>query len=159
MATEDSTPGVRFPPPLIFTLGLLAGWALDRWVRPLPLVGPDHRAWLYLHAAAFGLVALWLLGSALGVFRRQGNDPRPWREDSALVVGGLYRYTRNPMYLGMALLVVALALALDSLWPLLTLVPVLAIVRAYVIGREEAYLAKRFGIAYLDYKAKVPRWL
>lgn len=158
MNETPATPGVRFPPPLIFALGLGAGLALEHWHASLPLLDPARAWWLDLHAAAFGLVAIWLLGSALRGFRRKGTDPRPWREDSALVEEGIYQHTRNPMYLGMALAYVAITLALNSLWPVLTFVPVILLIRFYVIGREERYLARLFGQAYLDYCQKVRRW-
>jgi protein-S-isoprenylcysteine O-methyltransferase Ste14 len=158
MEKTTGNPGVRFPPPLMFLIGLAAGWAIHHWVLAWPLVAPERAHWLYAPAAGFGLVAVWLIGSALGGFRRQGTDPRPWREDSALVVGGIYRQTRNPMYLGMALAYVTITLALDSWWPLLTLVPVLLVIRRHVIAREEAYLLRRFGADYFDYCFRVRRW-
>lgn len=158
MNAAPANPGVRFPPPLIFVLGLGAGLALERWVLAWPLVAAPRELWLSLHAAGTALAAIWLIGSALGGFRRRGTDPRPWREDSALVEAGIYRHTRNPMYLGMALAYVAITLALNTLWPLLTLVPVLFVIRYYVIGREEAYLTRHFGQPYLDYCQRVRRW-
>lgn len=158
MTQDAATPGVRFPPPLIFTLGLAAGLALEYLRAPWPLVDPTRVVWLHLHALGLGIAAIWLVGSALGGFRRQGTDPRPWREDSALVVAGIYRHTRNPMYLGMALAYGALTLALNTLWPLLTFVPVILLIRYYVIGREERYLARLFGQPYLDYCRRVRRW-
>lgn len=154
----DSHPGVRIPPPLLFAIGLLAGFALEHWLLPLPLVSPARLTWLRVLACGFALASAWLLVSALGGFRRRGTDPRPWREDSALVVEGIYRHTRNPMYVGMALLVAALALWCNSAWPLVALGPTLLVVRYYVIAREEAYLALRFGDDYRDYHGKVPRW-
>lgn len=153
-----ATPGVRVPPPLIFLAGLSAGLALEYFHASLPLLDPARAWWLDLHAFGLGVVAIWLLGSALGGFRRKGTDPRPWREDSALVVEGIYRHTRNPMYLGMALAYAAVALAFNTLWPVLTLVPVLLLVRYYVIGREERYLTALFGDAYRDYCREVRRW-
>ena len=158
MNQPATDPGVRFPPPLMFLLALAIGWALHRWWLPWPLVDPGHAWWLYPLAAAFALLALWLLGSALGLFRRRGNDPRPWREDSTLVVDGIYRQTRNPMYVGMTLLGVAGALALNTAWPLPWLAAAVVIVRRYVIAREEAYLMRRFGRDYSDYQARVRRW-
>ena len=87
-----------------------------------------------------GLVAVWLLASSLRSFRRNRNDPRPWREDTALVEESLYRHTRNPMYLGMALAYATVALAFNALWPLLLLVPVevrvLGAARVQVEGRK-----------------------
>ena len=151
-------PGVRFPPPLMFLLGLAAGWAIPFALFDWPLLSAARAHWRWIPAAAFGLAALWLLVSALGGFRRKGNDPRPWREDSALVVEGIYEHTRNPMYLGMAMAYGAITLALNTLWPLLMLVPVLLLIRYYVIAREERYLAQLFGDAYRDYCRQVRRW-
>lgn len=156
---NDNTPGVRFPPPLIFLLGLLAGIGMEHMLFDWALVRPERLVWLRLLALGFAAAAGWLLVAALGGFRRKGNDPRPWREDSALVVEGIYRHTRNPMYLGMALAYVAIAAWLNTLWPLLALGPVLFTIQHYVIGREEAYLERRFGEAYRDYCAKVRRWM
>ncbi|MBB5015497.1 methyltransferase family protein [Rehaibacterium terrae] len=157
--SDDATPGVRFPPPLIFLLGLLAGIGLEYMLFDWTLVRPERLFWLRLLALGFAAAAAWLLVAALGGFRRQGNDPRPWREDSALVVEGIYRHTRNPMYVGMALAYVAIATWLNTLWPLLTLGPVLFAIRHYVIAREEAYLERRFGEAYRDYCRRVRRWM
>jgi protein-S-isoprenylcysteine O-methyltransferase Ste14 len=156
---SDPGPAVRFPPPLIFLSGFAGGWAFDHWLLRWALVSEARLLLVYVLAAVFALAALWLLIAALGGFRRRGNDPRPWREDSALVTDGIYRHTRNPMYLGMALLYVAGALGLNSLWPLLTLGPVLFLLHRYVIAREEAYLQRRFGVDYVGYCAQVRRWL
>ena len=154
-----ATPGVRFPPPLIFLLGLGAGFALDVLLFHWNLVSPSLLPVLRGLAGLFALVALVLLGLALGGFRRKGNDPRPWREDTAFVEDGIYRHTRNPMYVGMALIYAATALAFNTLWPLITLGPVIVVIHYYVIAREEAYLADRFGQTYLDYCTRVRRWL
>jgi protein-S-isoprenylcysteine O-methyltransferase Ste14 len=78
---------------------------------------------------------------------------------NALTFEGPYRFTRNPMYVGMALLQGGLALAGNALWPLVALIPVLWIVRTQVIDKEEQYLERRFGQQYRDYKARVRRWL
>lgn len=155
----DRGPGVRLPPPLIFTLGLAAGGALQ-WLGPdLPQVPPGGLVALRSVAALLGLASVLLLTAALGGFRRRGTDPRPWRPDSALVVDGIYRRTRNPMYLGMALLYAAIALGLNAAGPLLLLPAVLAVIRWQVIAREEAYLGRLFGPAYADYCRQVPRWV
>ena len=159
MTDQPATPNVRLPPPLIYLAGLGTGFALDRWWFAMPIVDDARESWLHLHAFAFGLLAVWLLARSLRSFRQNRNDPRPWREDTALVQDSLYRHTRNPMYLGMALAYATVALMFNALWPLLLLVPVLAVIRYYVIGREERYLAERFGQPYLDYCARVRRWL
>jgi len=158
MTQARKGPGVRLPPPLIYLSGLVAGFALDHWWVAMPIVDASRETWVHLHAFAIGLVAVWLLASSLRSFRRRGNDPRPWREDTALVEESVYRHTRNPMYLGMALAYATLALACNALWPLLLLVPVVLVIRYYVIAREERYLAARFGQPYLDYCARTRRW-
>ena len=81
------------------------------------------------------------------------------REGKRMVTDGPFRWTRNPMYLGMTLVYVALALGFDSLGAALLLVPVLLIIRSQVIGREERYLEAKFGDDYRSYKASVRRWI
>jgi hypothetical protein len=94
MSSPATTPGVRFPPPLIFLLGLGAGIALEYTLFPWALVSPSLLCLLRLLAGAFALLAAWLLVSALGGFRRRGNDPRPWRADSAR--GGVGAVLQKP---------------------------------------------------------------
>jgi protein-S-isoprenylcysteine O-methyltransferase Ste14 len=84
---------------------------------------------------------------------------RQWPAASALVVSGPYRFTRNPMYVGLAVLTVAVALFLDTWWPVLLLVPVLFTIQRFVIAREEKYLQRRFGAEYTAYAQRVRRWV
>jgi protein-S-isoprenylcysteine O-methyltransferase Ste14 len=97
--------------------------------------------------------------SAMARFRRAHNNPTPWTPITSLVVDGPYRYTRNPMYLGMAALFVSIAFALGKLWALALLPVVLIVIDRYAIAREERYMERRFGAEYLDYKAGVRRWI
>jgi protein-S-isoprenylcysteine O-methyltransferase Ste14 len=96
---------------------------------------------------------------AIATFRRAGTTPHPAGPTTALAVGGPYRFTRNPMYLGLVFLLAALALLANSLWPLILLPVVIVNVRRAVIDREERYLTAKFGEEYLRYKARVRRWL
>ena len=105
-------------------------------------------------------VAGLLVGiSGLSLFHRNGTNPEPWKPSSALVTAGIYRFTRNPMYLGMLLLYAGIALATGGLLTASAAVPVFLILNFYVIGREEAYLERRFGSAYAAYRDEVKRWL
>ena len=70
-----------------------------------------------------------------------------------------YRFTHNPIYLGMVLGLIGLDIALNSLWLLLTLVPFALVIRYGVVAREEAYLERKFGDDYRRYRARVRRWL
>jgi protein-S-isoprenylcysteine O-methyltransferase Ste14 len=153
-----SGPNVRYPPPFVFVLGIVAGWLLYR-VFPLPLTGPAARSagtlvgWL-LVALGAGL-SVW----ALATFRGARTAISPNRPASNLVTLGPYRLSRNPMYLGLSLLYLGVTLLVNSLWILLLLPVVIAILHLTVIRREERYLAATFGITYDEYRRQVRRWL
>lgn len=150
MTGEDS-PRVFVPPPLIFGGLLVLGLLVD---RPAAAFGAAQVA-----AILAALVGIGLIATALGLFRSKRTRAEPWQPSSALVCDGLYRFTRNPMYLGMAILSLAIALFFTS-WPagLMTLVAV-AIIDRTVIPREEKYLARRFDDEYSVYRRRVRRWL
>jgi protein-S-isoprenylcysteine O-methyltransferase Ste14 len=76
-----------------------------------------------------------------------------------VVAHGPFRFTRNPMYVAMGTVYLGVTALVNSLWPLLLFPPAVWIIGRYMIAREEAYLERKFGHAYLDYKAKVRRWL
>jgi protein-S-isoprenylcysteine O-methyltransferase Ste14 len=97
--------------------------------------------------------------SAAYLFRRAGTTPNPTKPTSALVIWGPYRFTRNPMYVGMAVLYCGGTLLLNDPWPLAFLPLVMALVQRRVIAREEAYLERKFGDEYRAYKARVRRWI
>ncbi|MGH2962537.1 MAG: methyltransferase family protein [Solirubrobacterales bacterium] len=103
---------------------------------------------------------LWLAldGAAMLFFRRAGTSMIPFVPTTALVTAGPYRYTRNPMYLGMAFLYVALALGTGVIWALIVLPLVIAAVDQLVIALEEGYLVRKFGEPYCDYMTRVRRW-
>jgi protein-S-isoprenylcysteine O-methyltransferase Ste14 len=107
------------------------------------------------------LVAGWagLMFAAFGLFRRRSTSIIPNRPANALVITGPYRFTRNPMYVSLALLTIALAIVLDTWWPIVLLVPALVIIRVTVIAREERYLRRRFGADYEAYTRRVRRWI
>jgi protein-S-isoprenylcysteine O-methyltransferase Ste14 len=105
-------------------------------------------------AAAFAL-AVW----AIVTIRRAGTAVETVKPTTAIVANGPYRFTRNPIYLGMVLGQIGLAIGFDSLWILATLVAFYFVLRHGVIAREEAYLERKFGRGYLDYKSRVRRWL
>lgn len=151
-------PGVRYPPPLLFVFGLGAGWLLHR-AYPLPLLGADARtAGVVL---GWGGVLLWavLTVSAVSSFRRARTAIIPNRPATMLVLGGPYRFTRNPMYLALVLLYLGVGLLINSIWTLLLLPLVLLILYVTVIRREERYLAAAFGASYDVYRAQVRRWI
>jgi protein-S-isoprenylcysteine O-methyltransferase Ste14 len=153
-----SGPDVRYPPPLLFVLGVLVGWLLHR-AFPLPLIGPTARStaalvgWLLV--ALGGGLSVW----GLVTFRGAGTSVRPNQPASTLVTHGPFRLSRNPMYVGLSLVYLGVMLLLNSLWTGLFLPLVIAILYLTVIRREERYLAATFGIAYDEYRRRVRRWL
>ena len=154
MSSADG-PKVRIIPPLVYLAGLVAGHLLNRWF-PIDIF-PDRAVWYV--SAIFLLLGVPLSASAMVNFSRAGTTIRPDRASSALVVAGPYRFTRNPMYVGLAAVYLGLAVAERSLWSLILLPVVLVIIRYAVIAHEEAFLERRFGQSYRDYKARVRRWL
>jgi protein-S-isoprenylcysteine O-methyltransferase Ste14 len=152
------TSGVRIFPPFIYA-GLFAlGYAVHRFVPAYLWPGGTPPA---ARAAAWILIAIWLTlsGSAVFLFRRAGTTPNPMQPTTAIVLHGPFRFTRNPMYLSLVALYGAVTLFVNSLWPLVLLPVVVALIQREVIAREEAYLEAKFGEEYRAYKARVRRWL
>ncbi len=105
------------------------------------------------------LIGLLLGVRALREFQRAKTHVEVYQPATALVTTGLYRYTRNPIYLGLTAAYVGAALLAGSLWVLGLLLPLALVVHYGVVLREEQYLAEKFGAAYQQYQASVRRWL
>jgi protein-S-isoprenylcysteine O-methyltransferase Ste14 len=124
---------------------------------PLPFVPAAVPAgWL---GGAVFVSALALFAWAITTITRAGSNVPTNMPTTSIVATGPYRFTRNPIYLGMMLGLVGLAIAFDSLWLLMTLVPFFLVIRYGVVAREEAYLERKFGQVYRRYRARVRRWL
>jgi protein-S-isoprenylcysteine O-methyltransferase Ste14 len=143
------------PPPLLFAAGLAVGILLDGLLTDSDLAGAAPLVVGALLVAAG--VALQV--GFLRMFQRSRTAILPGREASALVTSGLYRVSRNPGYLGMALAAAGIAILLDAPWALLTVVLTILVVDRGVIAREERYLTERFGDEYRAYCARVRRWI
>jgi protein-S-isoprenylcysteine O-methyltransferase Ste14 len=153
--SQRDAPGVIAPPPLIFLGFLLIGIAWDCLAGSALAVG----TWRSAAGGILCLAAAAFLVPALGLFRKAGTRAEPWKPTTAIVTGGIYALTRNPMYVGMALAYAGLALLASSLAALLLLPLALLMMQFGVILREEAYLSAKFGSEYLRYQARVRRWL
>ena len=147
--------GVIAPPPLIFLAGLAVGFGLEALLPGSSL--PDALAWIL--GGPLLLAGVALLFSFERAFTQKKTPANPWRPTTAIATDGPYRLTRNPAYVGMALVYLGIALVSQALWVLLPLPLVLAIVDRGVIAREERYLERKFGQEYLDYKGRVRRWV
>ena len=142
------------PPAYFFlAIALMAGlhwlWPIVRWIpTPWNVVGA---------LPLLGGVVLAVMGNRL--FHKHGTPLHPFAEASTLVVGGPFRYSRNPMYLGMALALIGIAALLGSLTPWLVIPPFIGIIDQLFIRKEERALEQRFGEAYAAYRQKVRRWM
>ena len=156
MADTTDTANVVIRPPVAWGLALLAGFTFH-WLMPVRFVPVALPAgWL---GATLFVLALALFCWALVTMTRAGSNLPTNRPTTAIVDNGPYGFTRNPIYVSMALGLIGLAIAFDSLWLLLMLAPFLLVIRYGVIAREETYLARKFGDVYRDYTSRVRRWL
>lgn len=157
MAEDTDNPNIRFPPPLIYLLVLVLGiWAGGE--LGVPGVGIEASARIAT-GAVVTLLGVAVSFSGAGLFHRLRTAIIPFKPATKLVTTGIYRWTRNPMYLGMTLAYIGLAVAFDSILALLLLSLVLAVIQTQVIAREEAYLERKFGDPYREYKRQVRRWI
>ena len=147
--------GVVAPPPLIYLGGLAVGFALEALLPGTSVSGVVQ----WVLGGVLLVAGLVLLGSFNTAFQRKGTAVEPWKPTTAIVTTGPYRLTRNPAYLGMALVYIGVALLADALWVLVPLPVVLVIIDRMVIAREERYLERKFGQEYLDYKGRARRWI
>ena len=151
------TSGVRAFPPLIAAIGVAIGLALT-FLWPVPIVDPPMARTLVGLGIVLLVLFLALAISANLTFRRAGTPANPYAPTTALTVQGPYRFTRNPMYLGLVLMTVGFALVMNSMWLVLVAVPVLLLLRNLVIVHEERYLEGKFGDDYRAYCKRVRRW-
>jgi protein-S-isoprenylcysteine O-methyltransferase Ste14 len=148
---------VWLPPPLVYLGALIVGILLHSFVLPFPVRPPlSLRILLGLGAVLLGLA---MMAGTVRSFRRTGQDPKPWQSTPEIIASGVYRFTRNPMYVSMALLQLGIGIGLANGWVIALVLPVLVIIYATAIRHEEAYLERKFGGAYVQYKATVRRWL
>jgi len=156
--TDTGTAGVIARPPLLFLVALAIGFVLDRLVRlPVPVPGIDLVYWII--GGSLILIGLALAAAGIRNFSRAGTPFLSIKPTRALVTTGIHGWTRNPIYLGMFLVYGGIGVAAQSPWILIVALPLAITVRLGVVAREEAYLERRFGDAYRDYKARVRRWL
>ena len=148
---------VRFPPPLVFLGGILLGIACAYLLLPAP--APVGRAVSLGGGLALLIAGLAIIASARIHFTRTGQSPIPWKPTPSLILRGPYRFTRNPMYVGMTLIELGIGLAVDNLWISAFALPALVVVHFIAVRPEERYLSEKFGDSYKAYLAQVRRYL
>ena len=146
---------VKFPPPAIFVLLIFAGWGIHN-IFPLPIGVPESFRPMGIAICLFGVAVAILVN---GTFKRKGTAIEPWKPTTSIVTTGFYRWSRNPIYLGFCMFNIGIGLAANNLWITLSAIPGAILVYYIAIEKEESYLEEKFGQEYLDYKAKVRRWI
>jgi protein-S-isoprenylcysteine O-methyltransferase Ste14 len=155
MANDQDNPGIKVPPPLIYLLPLVLGLLLNRKAH-VPFLPSGIRRTIGWPLIGGGV----LLASWFRQTMREADAPvRTDRPVPRLTTEGPFRYTRNPAYVALAMIYAGIAVLRNSLWAIVVLPLVLFVIQREVIGREERYLGRTFGEEYLDYKARVRRWL
>jgi len=150
-----SAPTRRILPPIWLFASLLASYLLHHW---FPIVRLVPEPWNGAGILLIVLGGTLSISSALS-FKRAGTPVLPFAQSTALVTSGWFRYTRNPMYLGMAITLTGVGLLAGSLGALLPLPVFITIIHFRFIRGEERFLEGIFGQSYVDYCARVRRWL
>jgi len=153
--SHSGVPNVKIIPPLVYLAGIVIGIVIS--IRIPTKIVPSSLAWML--GGILIVCGAVLTGSAILKFKGVGTTVRPDRAASTLVVVGPYRITRNPMYLGLALVYVGITIADQSVWALILLPVGLTIIQRRAIAPEEAFLERRFGANYIRYKENVRRWI
>lgn len=156
--TQKDRSNLAFPPPLGLLIALIATYCLARW---LPLGLLDALPAGLVKLLGWGLIIVGALIDISGAyaFRQARTNINPYKPALTIVRSGPYRFTRNPMYLGMVLITAGVGLVMTSLWgPIMALVLFLAL-HNLVVLREEAYLEAKFGDEYRALLSSTRRWL
>lgn len=155
MAESKERAGIKIPAPILtiilVTLAILLGWR-----APLPFPAPT-----FVRLIGFGLA---MLGFILGVlalieFRRHRAATDPKKPVKTFVSSGIYRYTRNPIYLGFVFILIGLPLNMGNYWGFILAWPLITLMTNMVIKHEETQMEKKFKEQYADYRSRVRRWL
>jgi protein-S-isoprenylcysteine O-methyltransferase Ste14 len=152
---EPDSSGVVVPPPVIYLVGLVVGRLLGAGY-PLGRI-PDPIRWGL--GGALGIAGLGIMLPALRLMRRAETPINPTKPTTRLVRTGPFRATRNPLYLSLLLIYAAIAILTNAISALALLPAVIVTVDRVVISREEAYLERKFGDEYREYRARVRRWI
>ncbi|PYR38118.1 MAG: isoprenylcysteine carboxylmethyltransferase family protein [Acidobacteria bacterium] len=152
-AASADNPGVIVWPPLLYGGALIVVLIL-RAVWPMPIVAATT-VWLGL---AFVVIGLAIMATGRRTMTAAGTNVNPSRPATTIVSSGPFRFTRNPLYVGVTLIFGGLTLAFNTWWGFIVLVPVLITMHFGVVLREERYLERKFGEPYRQYRSRVRRY-
>jgi protein-S-isoprenylcysteine O-methyltransferase Ste14 len=151
-------PVMRIPVPWVFILAYLIGFVVQLYL-PIQIRSPEIVRTALIAGLILVVIGVAVAFSALGIFRKRSTTTIPFETPTSLVTSGPYRFTRNPMYVGLTLVYLGVAGTRAEIWPVIVLPVMLAYVNFIVIPVEERHLQNAFGDAYAHYGARVRRWL
>ncbi len=151
-------PNIVVIPPLALLVAVAASFALKAFF-PLPVLPPFPWGAGLVLGVPLMIGAFWVNFAGAGRFLAEGTPINPYKPVQKIVASGVYRFTRNPMYLGMLAALIALGFIFSNAWVLPAAIILFAIFHWGVVLREEAYLKKKFGAPYEDYLRKTRRWI
>jgi protein-S-isoprenylcysteine O-methyltransferase Ste14 len=157
MENKKDHPGIYVPPPIVYALTFLVAVFLQ---KKAPINDSFfHRQLTKIVGAGLLMIALFFLLRSLRQFFLTKNTLVTILPTHSLQTNGIYHITRNPMYIGLAIVYLGISCLIGNWWNILLFPLLLLLIQEYMIKREEKYLERRFGQAYVDYKSKVRRWL
>ena len=149
-------PRIFFPPPLIAISLVLAGWLVDHYWWALTIGDIE---WTRAVGNVLLVASLVLIIVSALPFWIHKTSLEPWEPTSTIIQTGVYKFSRNPIYLAFCIASVGSGFTLNSFWVLVSVLPLVLVLRFAIIRREEVYLEGKFGQPYLDYKSRVRRWI
>jgi protein-S-isoprenylcysteine O-methyltransferase Ste14 len=158
MSNAPRGPGIRYPPPVIFIGGFLVAWFLEGQLS-FEIDGAGASTRQVALGAVLVAGGLALMVSGMVTFVRARTAIIPYHAARQLVTSGPYRFTRNPMYLGLTCGYFGVAVLLNLAWPIVVLPLVLIVLTLAVINLEERHLREAFGEDYNAYCRRVRRWI
>lgn len=155
MEKDKKGAAVKFPPPLIFIIGMVIGYVIH-YKFPISL---EESIYMNLFGKFLITVAIIILSYVLYLFFKAKTHIEPWKPTSAIISTGLFAYSRNPIYAAFCVATVGLGLVFNNMWMVVSFIPSAIFVYHIAIKKEEQYLENKFGDEYLLYKQNVRRWL
>src|SRR5258706_7142539 len=157
MENKKDSPGVYIPPPLFYVLTFLVAIFIQ---KKAPIDDSlFHLQITKIIGILFLVISLFFLVTSLIKFFQSKNTLILIKPASSLQTNGIYSTSRNPMYVGLAIVYLGITCLIGNWWNIILFPLLLLVIKEYVIKKEEKYLERAFGEKYLDYKSRVRRWL
>lgn len=156
---QNDHPDVIAPPPVIFCIFFFTGVILDLIFQIDLFPINERNLAILIPGYTVILISLLIVSTSVQNLKKHNTTHKVNKPTSNLVKTGIYKYSRNPIYLSVLILFIGVSVILNSLIILILVIPLFFILDQGVIKREEIYLESKFGTEYTEYKKKVRRWI